>query len=528
MALPSLPGGTASKVAGLYEAAWTASSVLDLLAHDIDELRLESQGEDGLGVEFCRVLPSGVREYHSVKRQAPSSSSAWTPRQLTRSTRSSARSVLGDLFGHLGRSKEARGVFVSQDSARDMRELAERSRSAASLEEFRGQLSSGLQKVFDGCVTPLAQHEADAYQKLRRTEFTAIGHDELVHFVEQRIPALVQRADGRAADPFEVRLLLTDFAWHRLGQTITAVDVVSELKKHGYSEQPLGMSVQVRGSIKDRNEAYIHRIQKTLINGAHIPRSQAAAIVQALTTGEQSLLLAGSAGEGKTCLMAQVLKKFSDTNVPHLVLSMEELEGIVSSADLGQRMGFPASPVIVLGKMSAGGRAVLCIDQLDALSFVSGRNVQGREVLEELVVQATRYPELRILLACRAFDLDRDASLSALVSVESPAARRINIERLTVEDVYAALAAAGFTESALTESQLELLRTPLHLYLFLGGGTSRDGFGSRRDLFDRYWDDKRRRVDEFTEVGAFVGTVDRLSNCLSTCRQLQAPLRAFV
>ena len=189
---------------------------------------------------------------------------------------------------------------------------------------------------------------------------------------------------------------------------------------------------------------------------------------------------------------------------------MEELEGIVSSAE-----------------MAAGGRAVLCIDQLDALSFVSGRNVQGREVLEELVVQATRYPELRILLACRAFDLDRDASLSALVSVESPAARRIGIERLTVEDVYAALAAAGITASVLTESQLDLLRTPLHLYLFVGGGTTRDGFGSRRDLFDRYWDDKRLRVDEFTEVGSFVGTVDRISNRLSARRQLQAPVRAL-
>ena len=186
-------------------------------------------------------------------------------------------------------------VFVSQDSARDMRELVERSQSAASLKEFRSLLSVELEKVFDSYVTPLAQHEGDAYKKLRRTEFTAIGHDGLVRFVEQRIPALVQRADGRPADPTEVRLRLSDFAWHRLGQNVTAIDVVNELNEHGYSEQPLGMSVQVRGRIKDRNKAYIHRIQKTLINGSHIPRSQAAAIVQALTTGE-SVSLVGRIG----------------------------------------------------------------------------------------------------------------------------------------------------------------------------------------------------------------------------------------
>ena len=73
MALPSLPGGAASKIADLYEAVWTVDSLLDLLAGDIIELHLEPQGEDGLGVEFYRVLPSGDREYHSVKRQAPGS-----------------------------------------------------------------------------------------------------------------------------------------------------------------------------------------------------------------------------------------------------------------------------------------------------------------------------------------------------------------------------------------------------------------------------------------------------------------------
>ena len=40
-ALPSLPGGTASKVADLYEAAWTVDRLLDLLAGEITELHLE-------------------------------------------------------------------------------------------------------------------------------------------------------------------------------------------------------------------------------------------------------------------------------------------------------------------------------------------------------------------------------------------------------------------------------------------------------------------------------------------------------
>ena len=527
MALPSLPGGTAAKVADLYEAAWTVDRLLDLLAGETTEIHLEPQGGDGRGVEFYAVLPSGAREYHSVKRQAPASSSAWTPYQLTLTTPSPGRSVLGDLFRHLNGDTSARAVFVSQDSAGAMRELAERARTTSSHEEFQRLLSGELQYEFDKRITPIAQDASDGYMMLRRTRFEAIGHHELVRSVEQRIPALIQRADGRPADPVVVRLLLSDFAWNRLGKTTTADDVANELGEHGCAEQPLGASAQVRERIADRNDAYVRRIARTLINSAHIQRSQVTTLVEELTSGEQSLLLAGAAGDGKSCLVAQVIDELREAGVPHLALSMDELDGVLSSADLGDRLGLPASPAIVLGQMSAGRRAVLCIDQLDALSFVAGRNVQGRELLDELISQASRYPDLRILLACRAFDLEHDAALLGLVSGESPTARRIDVEKLSIEDVRAALAGADVAGSELAEPQVELLRTPLHLYLFLGGGVDREGFGSRRDLFGRYWDEKRRRVDERTTAEAFTDAVARVADVLSRRRQLQAPRLAL-
>ncbi len=523
MALPSFPGGTASKVADLYEVAWTVDSLLDLVAREVDELHLEPHSEDGLGIEFFRVLPSGEREYHSVKRQAPGSLSGWTPAELTRSDPASGRSILSDLFGHLDRSHVARAVFVSQDSARALRELSQRAQSAPSAEEFRELLSLDLDESLGRLTRSLGRDEADLYGKLRRSEFSTVGHQDLIRFVEQRIPALVQASDGKPAEPSEVRACLGDFAWHHLGQIVRAAEVVSELQKHGYSEQPLAKATQIRTAIKDQNDTHLNRVGKTLVNGLHIPRSQVTDIVKELTTGDQSLLLAGSAGDGKTCVVAQVIEELRAADVPHLAISMDELGGVARSAQLGQQMGLPSSPAIVLGQMAAGRRAVLCIDQLDAISFVSGRNPQGKRVLDELVAQVSRYPQLRMLLACRSFDLDGDSSLSSLVRGDSPGARRIEVERLSTEDVYSALASAGLHDQDLAASQIELLRVPLHLFLFLGGGTNRARFGSRQDLFDRYWDEKRRRVDEFVGVGSFVQAVERLSNVLSSRQQLQAP-----
>ena len=58
----------------------------------------------------------------------------------------------------------------------------------------------------------------------------------------------------------------------------------------------------------------------------------------------ESLLLAGRAGEGKSSIMAQVIEKLDEAGVTYLALSMDELDGVISSADLGNRWGLPASP----------------------------------------------------------------------------------------------------------------------------------------------------------------------------------------
>ncbi len=521
MPSPSLPGGTAAKVADRYEVAWTVNSLLDLIAGEIDELHLEQQSKDGLGVEFCRGLRSGLREYHSVKRQAPGSSGVWTAAELGCASSTSRRSIIGDLLYHLERTDEARAVFVSQDGTRHMREITERARTASTAEEFFQLLSQEHRQTIRSHMPGLYQDWADAYGKLDRCYFKTVGHPELVRFVEQRVPGLVQRVDGTAADPIAVRHLLGEFAWNRLAQTVTLDEVLRELGERGFSEQPLGANTQIRRIIEDRNQAYTRRIESALINGASIPRRQATDIFQELSTGDESLLLAGSAGDGKTCIVAQVVMNLQASQIPHLVLSMEEIDGIVSSTDLGSRMGLPASPAIVLGQISTRSTAVLCIDQLDALSIVAGRNVQQQTVLNELIQQVEHYPHLRMLLACRSFDIDHDPLLLDLVCGEPPTARRIDVERLSVDDVHAAIAQAGMEGARLTESQVELLRNPLHLYLFISGSTPAHGFVSRSGLFDHYWEEKRRRVDSSTGSGAFTAGVEQISKALNVRRQLR-------
>ncbi|MCY4576176.1 MAG: hypothetical protein OXC55_06235 [Chloroflexi bacterium] len=279
--------------------------------------------------------------------------------------------------------------------------------------------------------------------------------------------------------------------------------------------------------IETRNSAFHSRVGRSLVNRSQLPRSQAVSIADKLITGKESLLLTGSAGVGKTCVLAQIAKRLDGEQVLYLVVSMEEVEGVISSADLGRKLGLPTSPVIILGEMARNKRAVFCIDQLDALSFVGGRNAQGHQVLEELIEELKGYPNLRMLLSCRSFDLNNDSALRGLVEGTSPAATKVEVSPLDLEDVEDALTTAGVELASLSDSHIELLCTPLHLYLYLEGDRSRSSASSRRDLFDNYWDEKRRRVDTEVGPGAFWGAIEKLTEVLSNRRQLQVPRLAI-
>ena len=525
-AFPSFRGGSAAKNADLYERAWTVRSLLDLLSGEVVELRLEEQGADGLGVEFSRVLKTGKREFHSVKRQAPKSAGRWTPAEITRASGSVGRSILKDLFGHIEELETDRAVFISQDGVAHLREAAERATASTSLEQFFDRLSADQRHAFSKWVAPLTSSPSDAFAKLRNCEFIPFGHRELVRTVEQRITALIGQVSGGEPDPQQVRTLLEGFAWSRLGQTINGEDVRRKLKEHGYREHQLPSRERSLEQIRTRTDAYVGRIEQALINGAPIPRSQSSAIAEALGRGDESLIVSGGAGVGKSCVLAQTVRRLDESGVVALAFPASDLRGAFSSSEVGQRLGLRDSPAAELALVTQGRPAVLCIDQLDGLAGETEGNELAHRVLRELVTQVSQHPNLRLLFVCRSFDLEGERSLKWISESASPVARRIEVSTLTVEDVREALQSAAIDRQELSESQIELLRTPLHLYLFIEAAQSRElGFATIDDLFDAYWEEKSKRVSNRPLVGSdsWAAATSRLSRVLSEREAFAAP-----
>ena len=131
---------------------------------------------------------------------------------------------------------------------------------------------------------------------------------------------------------------------------------------------------------------------------------------------------------------------------------------------------------------------------------------------------------MRILFACRSFDLERDPQLRALGAGED--VERIPIGELDSDSIQMAVEASGIDADPLSTEQMRLLAVPLHLYMFLEASRIDEvEFTSRGDLFDAYWISKARSVDRRLEDQSqnWTQSISALCEAMSGRESLVAP-----
>ena len=132
---------------------------------------------------------------------------------------------------------------------------------------------------------------------------------------------------------------------------------------------------------------------------------------------------------------------------------------------------------------------------------------------------------MRVLLACRAFDVDNDHRIRKLVNDERVA--RIEVRSLTDGLVDAAVTAMNLPASELTVVQRSLLSLPLNLVLLQAIADQPDAlaFTSATGLLNAYWDRKHRDCTGRRQPPAhFTRLITVLANAMSARQQLSAPV----
>jgi hypothetical protein len=178
--------------------------------------------------------------------------------------------------------------------------------------------------------------------------------------------------------------------------------------------------------------------------------------------------------------------------------------------------------VPALGALAGERPSLLVVDQLDAVSLASGRLTDQLDPIVEMITEAGAFPGMRVLLACRQFDLDRDPRLRALVG--APAALE-TVALLDSSQIDAAVDSLGLDPARLSRRQRELLALPLHLVLLaaVADEPAALGFGSTSELLGAFFERKRRDCVRRREGVRFGAVVTTLAEAMSERAELSVP-----
>ncbi|HEY4259011.1 MAG TPA: SMEK domain-containing protein [Schlesneria sp.] len=291
-----------------------------------------------------------------------------------------------------------------------------------------------------------------------------------------------------------------DFTWEDdiidtkcLIQTLNSLETEKLQRLTRVIQQELNLpgSRNVRVALEKMKSRFLRASHTGLINGTFIARREVQDIVDTVSSEDYAgVLLIAAAGFGKSCILTQVLTLTEE----HFHIAAFKLDSVpeCATADrLGRELELDESPVTSLAQLAPVQPALLVIDQLDAISTVSGRKTGTWEALDEILTEARKIPRLKVVLACRDFDLNQDHRLRQL-SAEGAGYKKIVVSKLADTDVEVALETAGLAHFKLTATQLEILSLPFHLLLFLQGYPDRP-FSRVSDLFNAYWD---RKLDQ--------------------------------
>lgn len=485
-----LPGGPTDKLGNRYELWWTVSQLVRMLHGKAESIRIE---DPGLAKAEFVIVCEGRRELHQAKRSHQDGK--WSLASLA----GSDVQILQGMFAQLS-GNDVRFVFVSGSDARELAELADRARQAATLEEFELRFIDGKEQKANFDKLRKHWNNADAattYEMLWRIEVRTIDERSLEEQVQWGLRALF------LADPDTVCAELRCFAEDSIHQTIPREGLIAFLGQRGFRLRRLVKLDTAIALVSEVTERYLNIARRKLIRRSLIPRAATQTLLERLSgdaRGSDSVLI-GKAGIGKTGCVIEFVETLRARGGPVVVLAfrLDRLDAVSTTAELGQQLGLEESPALVLAAAAAGGEAVLVVDQLDAVSTASGRSSDFLEAVEGLLAEARGLRDrlkLHVVVVCRAFDWENDHRLRRLLSEKHI---KVEVAQFSPDEVKTVLLAEGFRPDLFQQRQLELLRLPQNLSLFLDAGfdsAKAPKFNTAKELFDRYWDEKRRSVAE--------------------------------
>jgi len=479
--------GHAGKLGLEYEDRWVGYTVFRLLRGEAIFLIWEEIDKNAAeGVEFRLELANGSREFHSVKRSK--SKGDWTICALL------DEGQIQSMLMKLG-DPDAKFVFVSGTSsgfletlclnAREAKPLLEKNSSSycrAFSERFEGDKRDEIENRL---IATLGITWEELALKAIRLGYETFQESRLDRLIEQEIRFSFCHRQGHQLSFSDERLAL--FAWLKscISTPVSRNLLLRHFEDRNLVRRHSEPSLELGDRLAKVTRQFTQREGERRIGERDLrPILAQRSLDEWLATDKPVLLVEGAGGDGKSSLLAGIASEAEGRGLAVCAFRINDYLDARTSGQLGGLLGIQDRPQVAVATQSGLKLGILVIDQLDAASSAAGGRGEVWPVIEEILDDVESRECIRIVLACRSFDLQTDPRFRRLRNIQK--VRAIKVPPLTQEEVFAAFERA---EINLTPSsrQLSVLSNPLNLRLFCEVKPT-SSWRTENDLYHAYWD----------------------------------------
>lgn len=499
--MASEAGGFAEKIGHRYEANWIAYQLLLLLEEKVNWVIVEPIGNDEVGVDVVAELKDGKKIYYQCKIGA-GNSEYWTLPKLNE------YNIFKNALFQIQRGQSEYHLIspLPCKKINDLSRSAHNSNNPKDFLKYQINVSQERTKDFNTICQYLnfnAAVESDLQQAINFLQkFHIIAYDINIKTIEE----LESRAGNLFTDdPSKLIAFLKNYPenFNKLRQTITATDLLADLKDNGFELKIIPDDDRISTVITSLSDEFQQSMEPFLISETLIKRGELTSVINSIESHAITLISA-EAGSGKSVLLLELHNYLTTNKIISVPIRLDRRRPENNINEFGKSLGFPYCPIGSCSKFSSQKKIVFILDQLDAIRWTGTHSSNALEICRKMVDQVQRLrkegKDISIVLASRDFDLNEDIALSKWL--ESVKEDRFDIKlTLLDEDTIKPLISPYETFSSLSAQKQEILKIPLWLGIYLAiaqRNQKAPQFSSKLELIKNFLED---RLDKINKLG---------------------------
>lgn len=291
-------------------------------------------------------------------------------------------------------------------------------------------------------------------------------------------------------------------------------------------QKPTQTLEQIKNKLVKNSETLLLS-RNLFIENSFIELPEKEAILQFIkdeNSDDNILILTGRAGNGKTALLSELQQILKNENSIYLSIKSDSFT-ITSKESLSNNFEIDDLHEAIV-KISKKEQVVILIDQLDALSLTLSSNREPINIILEFIQSLKGSENVNIVVSIREYDLKNDPLLKKINDTN-----KITMDLLSEEIVKDKLNVIIKKHGALPKTLLELLRTPLHLSLFLElnfEDASHTTIKTLQDLYQIFWKQKilDKTVDKELQKST-IELIDKIIVEMDSNKKIEVPRLYF-